>query len=44
MVKNKYDQNKEDFEKEIRFLTLEEEQLVITVNDKESYESQIETL
>ena len=44
-VIEKYRRNKEDFENELSALTLEKEQLVNTLNDnKESYESQIETL
>lgn len=41
----KYDQNKEEFEKDISVLTLEKEQLVNTVNDhKKLYECQIVVL
>lgn len=41
----KYDQNKEEFEKDISVLTLEKEQLVNTVNDhKKLYECQIVAL
>ena len=44
-VIEKYRRSKEDFENELSALTLEKEQLVNTLNDnKESYESQIETL
>ena len=44
-VIEKYRRNKEDFENELSALTLEKEQLVNVLNDnKQSYESQIETL